>query len=453
MEPGTPLPDKLLSRISIAKNELDHFSEVRVVSHYDADGISSAGVMCNALLRAGKHFHATMTKNLTESLISEVSGGCKLLILSDMGSSYLEQLEKLPCKVIVLDHHSPLKDSEKVVHVNPHLAGIDGMTSASASAVCMLLAVHMDERNWDLLPIAFAGIAGDRQAIRGLSGLNQWLFEEGLKRNVVEVRPGSMLPEGAVLSGLVGSTDPYVIGVSGSPEGARGLLAEAGVPEDADADQLDEGKRMKLSSLLALRLTAQGAPASTLDEIVHDRYYFPSWKMSADGFAGLLNACGRSNNEGIGLSLTLGDRGAMERAKLLRQEYVDEVQVSLANVVAKGVTRAQHIQYFYNDNIGLSGILSGVTMQYFGDRDKATLVLASTGQEIKVSSRGTFELIEKGVDLAAALRESAQKVGGVGGGHRIASGATVPLGRDREFLELVDKMVGEQKAQKKDLSK
>jgi RecJ-like exonuclease len=54
------------------------------------------------------------------------------------------------------------------------------------------------------------------------------------------------------------------------------------------------------------------------------------------------------------------------------------------------------------------------------------------------------------VDLAAALRESAHRPGGVGGGHRIASGATVPKGREMEFLELVDKMVGEQKAQKKD---
>ena len=453
MEPGTPLPDKLLSRIYSAKSELDLSSEVRVVSHYDADGISSAGVLCNMLLRQGKHFHATLTKNLTEGLIAEAAGGCKLLVLSDMGSSYLEQLEKLPCKVIVLDHHSPPRDSEKVVHVNPHLAGIDGMTSASASAVCMLLAATVDERNWDLLPIAFAGIAGDRQAIRGLSGLNQWLFDEGLKRRVVEVRPGSMLPEGPLLQGLVSSTDPYVIGVSGSPDGAKALLDEAGIDGGADADRLDDSKRMKLSSLLALRLTAQGTPLSTMDEVVHDRYHFPSWGMGADAFAGLLNACGRSNNEGVGLSLCLGDRGAMEKARGLRQEYVDEVQAGLAKVVASGVTKGQNIQYFYNDNIGLSGILCGVTMQYFGDRDKATLALSSTGEEVRISSRGTFDLIDRGVDLAAALRESAQKVGGVGGGHRIASGATVPLGRDKEFLELVDKMVGEQRAQKKDASK
>jgi RecJ-like exonuclease len=376
--------------------------------------------------------------------------GCDLLILSDMGSSHLDSLEGLPCKVIVLDHHAPPRDSEKVVHVNPHLAGIDGMTSGSASAVCMLLAAEMDERNWDLLGIAFAGIAGDRQAIRGLSGLNQWLFEEGLKRNVVEVRPGSMLPEGELLSGLVGSTDPYVIGVSGSPQGAKALLEEAGVPLNARAEDIDETQRMKLSSLLALKLTAQGTPVVTLDEVVHERYHFPRWGMSADAFASLLNACGRSNHEGVGLALALGDEEAMKHARALRQEYVDEAQASLLRVIGKGITKGENIQYFLNENLGLSGILSGVTMQYFGDRDKPTLALADTGNEIKVSSRGTFELLDQGVDLAAALRESAQKVGGVGGGHRIASGATVPRGREQEFLDLVDKMVGEQKAQKKD---
>ena len=450
MDPGTPLPDKLLSRISIAKAELEQASEVRLISHYDADGISSAGVMCNALLRAGKRFHATMVKGLTGKLIAECSPGCQTMVFSDMGSSHLDVLESLACKVIVLDHHAPQKDSEKVVHVNPHLAGIDGMTSASASAVCMLLAVNMDERNWDLLPIAFAGIAGDRQAIRGLSGLNQWLFEEGLKRGVVEVRPGSMLPEGPLLEGLTGSTDPYVIGVSGSREGAQQLLAEAGISEDANADRLDEAARVKLASLLALKLTAQGTPMSTLDEVVHERYFFPRWGLSADALAGLLNACGRSNNEGVGLALTLGDPGAMEEARNLRRAYVDEVQVSLRKVVSTGVTQMENVQYFINENLGLSGILSGVTMQYFGDRDKPTLALSESGDDIKVSSRGTFDLLEKGVDLAAALRECGQKVGGVGGGHRIASGATVPKGREKEFLELVDRMVGEQKARKKD---
>lgn len=449
MDPGVQLPDKLLSRISIATKELERFSEVRVISHYDADGISSAGVVCGTLLRAGKRFHATMTKSLTEKVISEVDPDTELLIVSDMGSSQLDALEKLPCKVIVMDHHLPLRDSEKVVHVNPHLANIDGMTSASASAVCELFAISVDERNWDLLPVAFGGIAGDRQTIRGLSGLNKWLFEEGAKKGIIEARPGSLLPDGPLLEGLVNSTDPYVIGISGSEEGAKALLEEAGVPAAADLASLKEEQRMKLSSLLALKLAAQGTPMSTLEEVVRERYYFPSWKMDAENLASLMNACGRSNNESTGLAMALGDRDAMNGARELRKGYSSEVLEGLDKVVKNGVSKAENIQYFWNENLGLSGILCGVTMQYFGDRDKPTITLAATNGEVKISSRGTFELLDRGIDLAAALRESAAKVGGVGGGHKIASGATVPKGKEEEFLDALDKTIGEQKAQKK----
>ncbi len=445
MEAGAQLPDKLLSRISIAKEELERSSEVRIISHYDADGISSAGVLCNALLRAGKRFHATMTKGLTDQLVQEAADGCELVIFADMGSSHLEAMEAAGCRAIVLDHHGPPGDSEKVVHINPHLVDIDGMTSASASAMCMLFAVNLDERNWDLLHLAFAGISGDRQSIRGLSGINQWLFEQGAQRGVVEAIPGSLHPSGRLLDGLYASTDPYLRGVSGSREGAKALLEQAGIDADASSRDLDEAQGRKLSSLIALRLVEQGVPMSTMDEIVHERYFFPRVDMEAGELSSLLNACGRSNNEGMGLALTLGDREALEGARRLRADYVDEVMAGLARIEREGVTAMENIQYFFNDSLGLSGILCGVTMQYLGDRNKPTIALSEHDEGIKVSSRATFPLLEQGVDLAVGMRESAAKVGGFGGGHRIAAGATVPKGRVDEFLAALDALIGEQK--------
>ncbi len=47
-----------------------------------------------------------------------------------------------------------------------------------------------------------------------------------------------------------------------------------------------------------------------------------------------------------------------------------------------------------------------------------------------------------------ALREAAREVGGEGGGHNIASGATVPKGKEEKFLTLVDETVGRQLAPK-----
>ena len=64
--------------------------------------------------------------------------------------------------------------------------------------------------------------------------------------------------------------------------------------------------------------------------------------------------------------------------------------------------------------------------------------------KIKISARGTAYLLDKGLDLAVALGEAAASVNGVGGGHSIASGATIPSDSDKKFLEELDKIIGSQ---------
>jgi single-stranded-DNA-specific exonuclease len=360
-------------------------------------------------------------------------------------SALLRELEAIQAQVVVIDHHQPLSDSEKVIHINPHLVGIDGMTSASASAMAMLLATTMNHGNWDLLPIAFAGLVGDRQHIRGLSGVNGYLLQEGLARKLVEVQPGSLLPEGRLKDGLVKTFDPYIVGLSGDEAAVTALLAEAAVPEDAMLTDLNDAQKRRLASLVALRLAEAGCAAPGMEEVITDRYYFPGWKMYADDLAQLLNACGRTDQEGEGLALVLGDRRARETAQGLREEYQRNVLEGMALVMKKGVVQKDSIQYFFNDRPSLSGVLSGLVMQFVGNCDKPTIGLAETGDKVRASSRGNFRMLEKGVDLAAGLREAAQSVGGVGGGHAVASGATVPKGREEEFLSKLDAIIGDQR--------
>ena len=68
--------------------------------------------------------------------------------------------------------------------------------------------------------------------------------------------------------------------------------------------------------------------------------------------------------------------------------------------------------------------------------------------ELKVSARGTDELVAKGLDLARAMELAAGSVGGRGGGHPVAAGATVPLVAREEFLARADEAVGGQLARK-----
>jgi RecJ-like exonuclease len=138
----------------------------------------------------------------------------------------------------------------------------------------------------------------------------------------------------------------------------------------------------------------------------------------------------------------------MEEAARLRKEYKKSVLVSLQKIEGRGLSKMDHIQYFYSDNPSLSGMVCGLTMQYLGDKDKPTIALSVVGESTRVSSRATFDILAKGVDLSTGLREAATSVGGVGGGHAIASGATIAKGKEEELLKKLNELVGAQKAKK-----
>jgi RecJ-like exonuclease len=63
---------------------------------------------------------------------------------------------------------------------------------------------------------------------------------------------------------------------------------------------------------------------------------------------------------------------------------------------------------------------------------------------MKVSSRATEVMAKNGVDLGEVMMKAAELFEGRGGGHDIAAGAFLPMEKEREFLELVDKLVGDQ---------
>ncbi|MGB6500103.1 MAG: DHHA1 domain-containing protein, partial [Thermoplasmata archaeon] len=62
----------------------------------------------------------------------------------------------------------------------------------------------------------------------------------------------------------------------------------------------------------------------------------------------------------------------------------------------------------------------------------------------KVSSRGLTRQVDRGLDLASVCRTAAGAVGGEGGGHRVASGATIPPGTRTAFLEAADREIARQ---------
>ena len=110
----------------------------------------------------------------------------------------------------------------------------------------------------------------------------------------------------------------------------------------------------------------------------------------------------------------------------------------------RGTHRMEHVQWFEPPSRHIGGALAGLGMIYIFPKDAPVLSLFSGNGEMHVSARATDPLVQRGVDMAAAMAVAAGEVGGRGGGHPIASGATVPMEARETFLERVDDIVGEQ---------
>ena len=439
------LPSKLLTTLHQAADTVRGHDFIHIFTHNDADGVSSAGILACMLQRLGKEYQVTLVPILNDSVCSEMEGSfADCILMADIGASYINRLEGFGKDVIVLDHHKSDMDSDIVVYANPHLYGIDGMSEGCGSTLSFLLAITIDDNNWDLVQLAFAGIAGDRQHIAGLKGLNAAIIDDAVAKGFVTTVEGSLIPLGPLSSSLFVTTDPYIRGVSGSIPSVQNLLKEARIRNDAAFKDLTEEERYRLSSLIAIKLLKQKVSVRTLNETARTRYVLKDWNMDAEALADILNSCGRSDQSGIGIGMCLGDAVCLEQALQNNSDSKNKVVEAMCGLDKRGLSKMENIQFFDNLEKGFTGILCGIAMQFIGDPDKPTIGVGSVDETAKVSSRATWELLDRGLDLSTAMREAAESVGGSGGGHKIASGGSFPKDQESVFLMNLDQIVGKQ---------
>jgi RecJ-like exonuclease len=445
MSGSVSLPADFSDALKNAAKVIAKAEQLRVISHYDADGLAAGSVMAAALTRAGKQYHLSLVKGLDDKALEQISKeGNSTIVFLDMGSGQIEGLEALDAKVVALDHHKPIRMSKKVVQVNPHFHGIDGMVEACGATLSLLVSVVADPANWDLSPIAVAGMVGDRQHMGGMKGVNQQVVDHAVEKKFLAIQRGLNLKGTTILDAISNSADPYFVGLSGREENVLAFLESIKINPKSPMGSLEELYRRKLTSMLSLRLMGQGCRPETVEELVSDVFWIPSMELSAFDLADLLNACGRMDHEGLGVALSLGDRESLDVASGLRRTYNAKIMERLNLLEENGVEQKDHIQYFDAPDASLAGAQCGLAMQYILDQNKPTIALSRVDGKVKISSRGTKYLVSKGLDLSSGLKRSAEKVGGKGGGHAVASGATIPEDKAEEFLSFLDEIVGKQ---------
>ncbi|WP_290819465.1 DHH family phosphoesterase [Halovivax sp.] len=491
-----PVP-ALADRASACADRLLAADRVLLASHIDADGLTSAAVAASALERAAIPFEVVFEKQLDAEAIAGIAATeYETVWFTDFGSGQLDIISDHEAAgaftPVIADHHQPV-DADTAFHCNPLLEGIDGASEISGAGTAYLIARAMadfanvdDESdpqdavadggataattaradNRDLAALAVVGAVGDMQASSGeLHGANAAIVEEGVAAGVLETgtdlalygtqtRPLPKLLEYA--------TDVYIPGISNDQNGALRFLDGLDLETKRDGDwrrwaNLDADEKQTVASALIERAVSRGVPASKIETLVGTSYRLAAEPVGtelrdASEFSTLLNATARYERADVGLAVCLGDRdGALERARTLLRNHRRNLSAGIDLVTSEGVTTEDHVQWFHaGDRIRetIVGIVAGMALGNDGvDRSRPILAFADKSDEedaVKVSGRGSHALVRQGLDLSAVLGEAARAVGGDGGGHDVAAGATVPAGEVESFVALADGLVGEQ---------
>jgi len=422
-------------------------TRIRVISHYDADGISAAGVLCTALHREGFDFHATLMRNpFNKGLERLVKEKNELIIFSDMGSAQIEAIEKIGCKAIILDHHQYIKteSKENVIQINSNLCGIDGNYEACGATLSFSFAQTLNENNKDLASLALAGAIGDKQHIGGMKGFNKKILENALQDGFLKEHVGIKLYGNTIFDALYFSIDPYYSRISGNKEGIVQTLEKLNIQEDASIKEINKDTMKQLQSLLFLKLIKAGCQQNILDIAIRKRFYSEYLGCELERFADLLDACGKFGHRGIGLSLCLGDKNIFNEAEKIEKEYKQKILSTLTKLENGRIKETPSFRYFFSESSSLGGVVAGSAINYIFDEKKPLFSLARIKDEIHVSCRGNRKLVEEGLDLGGAMKKVSSEIGGFGGGHKIAAGATIAKDKEKEFLEKVENILASQ---------
>jgi len=431
-----------------------------VVSHIDADGLTSAAIMGKALEREGIEYRTRFVKQLDiQTLTGIADQNPGLVIFTDLGSGMLDAISSLKLNAVISDHHQPQGAHE--YHLNPHLFGINGATEISGSGITYFMAKALGE-NGDLSALAVVGAVGDLQHVKHgqLVGVNRLILEEGVKNKVLHYKKDLLLfgkQTRPIFKLLQYSSDPYLPGITGSEDASIEFLKKIGIRQHGEKwrrwiDLEPVEKQQVVSALIRYGLSS-GIQACNVQRLVGEVYTLLCERegtevRDASEYSTLLNATARYDFADVGLAVCMGDRGrCYDKASALLDEHRRNLVEGLNLVKEKGVVRMENLQYFDSGNKikeTIVGIVAGMSASFVENKNLPIIAFADSDGGVKVSSRGNYELIRKGLNLGKAISEAAAAVGGAGGGHDIAAGAFIPCESKSEFLKILDCKIGAQ---------
>ncbi|MCI0562313.1 MAG: DHH family phosphoesterase [Nitrososphaera sp.] len=448
------------------RNVIENGKEIAIVTHIDADGITSGSIMATAISRQGARFSVRAISDMNAGVIERLKHeNHDFYVITDLGGGWASDIRKaLEDRWLIIDHHQ-IPDEEILTDdasqiLNAWKYDLDGGKEVSAGGMAYMVASTLDKANRDLSRLAIVSGVGDRQdqgEKRSFVGLNLAILETAQSTGLVKVDLDVMLTAREtrpVHEALAYTSFPYIDGLTWNKESCYSLLKNAGIRLKEKgrwrvlAEFSQEEKSAVLDAIAKFVATSSKGDQTVINDLVGYVYTLPqedrrSQLRDVREFSTMLNACGRVGKAGVGVSVCMGDRNDMLN---MSEEIMNSYRSLLRNYISTIFSDKWRIaddgrSVFVNgeglvaeDMLGaVSSLLSGSPS--LGGRLVFVRTLTRDGY-YKFSSRKSLGT-NSHANLGLLMRHCAEAFGGAGGGHSEAAGCRIPTKVLEEFVAKV----------------
>lgn len=458
------IPQTMHEQYLQAKEIIENSQDIKVYSHIDCDGICSGAILSTTLDRQNKK-HDIEFVNL--DVLDNIELDHELTIFSDLGSGQnITGKAKPGQKIIVLDHHPPLRDLDykddkdyTYLEINPLHHGIDGSYYVCGGGLCYFLAKEFGYT--DLSWIGVLSAIGDMQNTRTghFEGLNEIIQQDAIDGGYLELTKSDINIYGRNTRPLFVALSYFSdvrLPITNNTNETMAILEELGIDEKHNRktlNQLTMEEKGKLYQRLVEMITkvVPGRYIKYIPQlIIGDSYTFlkedrNSFLRDASEFSTAMNACGRNHEEKIAMEVLKGDRiVALDELESVSLDHRRNLAQSIARIAESDETNIielDNLQYFDGDGIKpeIVGTITGMILGYCNWKKPIIGFTQTDSDGLKVSLRCSRLLSYDGIHFGNIIRKIAGEVGGSGGGHAMACGAYIPIDKKSDFIELFNR--------------
>jgi len=464
--PSKELQDALRSFCDKISDIISAGKEIAVITHIDADGITSGSIITKALIRKNAKCVVRTVSDMNPNIIARLRDeNHDFYIICDLGAGLADELEKaLHENWLVIDHHQLPQNEENNERVlNAWKYGVDGGVEVCTGGMAYMVASTLDSKNKDLSALAVVAAVADRQdqgEKKSLTGLNAEIANTAKSLGLLSIDLDLMLTgreTRPLHESLACTSFPYIDGLTWNSDSCLSVLNATGLKLKDDGRwrvlaEFNEDEKGKVLEAVAKFVASTSKSSDIIEDLVGYIYTLlredrRSMLRDAREFSTMLNACGRIRKAGVGVAICLGDRGSMLKEG---ESIIGEYRSTLRNYISTIFSeRWRLIDYgkavmvngdglIAEDMLGaVSSLLSGSPSLY-----GKLLFIRSKAKDgtYKFSSRKCLRC-ESDVNLGLLMRECAARFNGNGGGHDAAAGARVAGEKVEEFIACIKENV------------